>query len=193
LSIQNMVLGELIRRRGYGYGYELRDQLLEFSEALGYSDTAVYSALRALEREGLVRVVERAELVGSGRHAASRVYYKVTDEGIDRYHHWMASLPKKEPLREQVHMQLMSARSEDSRCLIEALADFEAQCREQLRHLMEHPLGSRSTRGRTVGVRLVNAALIAHLQAMMEWAQSSRRWLIAQLDPPAGVPGRRRP
>lgn len=193
LSIQNMVLGELIWRRGFGYGYELQDQLLEFSEALGYSGTAVYSALRALERQGLVRVVGRPAAVGAGRQAASRVYYEVTDEGVDRYRDWMASYPKKKPLREQVHMQLMSARRDDIPHLIEALADFERQCREQLRHLMEHPLGDRGARGRTPGATLVGDGLIAHLQAMMEWAQSSRRWLVAQLDGPTGVHGRRRP
>lgn len=52
MSIQNVVLGELIRRRGYGYGYEIRDQLGEISEVLGYSDTFVYAALDALARRG---------------------------------------------------------------------------------------------------------------------------------------------
>lgn len=52
MSVQNVVLGELIKRRGYGYGYELRDQMREFSEALGYSDTFVYAALLALGLRG---------------------------------------------------------------------------------------------------------------------------------------------
>jgi len=193
LSIQNMLLGELIRRRGYGYGYELRDQLSEFSEALGYSDTAVYSALKALEREGLVRIVQRDGPVGKGKQAESRVYYEVTDQGDHRFGDWMASIPKKKPLREQLHMQLMAARPEDIPHLIEALADFEEQCRDELRHLIEHPLGSRSARGRTPGVMLVGDALIAHMQALMEWAQRSRRALITQGEPATGVSGRRRP
>lgn len=193
LSIQNMLLGELLWRRGYGYGYELRDQLLELSEALGYSDTVVYSSLRALERQGLVRVVERDGPAGRSKQAESRVYYEVTDAGERRFRGWMTSIPKKRPLREQLHMQLMAARAEDIPHLIEALADFEQQCRDQLRHLMEHPLGQRSARGRTPGATLVGDALIAHLQAMMEWAQSSRRSLVAQLERPIGVRGRRRP
>jgi DNA-binding PadR family transcriptional regulator len=193
LSIQNMLLGELIWRRGYGYGYELRDQLSEFSEALGYSGTAVYSALKALEREGLVRVVERDGPVGKSKQAESRVYYEVTEQGKSRFRDWMASNPKKKPLREQLHMQLMAARAEDTPHLIEALADFEEQCRDELRHLIEHPLGNRSARGRTPGATLVGDALIAHMQAMMEWAQRSRRALVAQIEHSTGVSGRRRP
>lgn len=188
-----MLLGELIWRRGYGYGYELQDQLSEFSEALGYSDTVVYSSLKALERQGLVRVVERDGPVGRSKQAASRVYYEVTDRGDLRFRDWMGSIPKKKSLREQLHMQLMAARAEDIPHLIEALADFEQQCREELRHLIEHPLGNRSARGRTLGATLVGDALIAHVQAMMEWAQRSRRALVAQVEHPTGVPGRRRP
>ncbi|MBS1869654.1 MAG: helix-turn-helix transcriptional regulator [Actinobacteria bacterium] len=190
-----MLLGELIWRRGYGYGYELRDQLLEFSEALGYSDTAVYSALKALDREGFVRVVERDGPIGKSKskQAQSRVYYEVTDRGEVRFRDWMGSIPKKKPLREQLHMQLMAARADDIPHLIEALADFEQQCRDELRHLIEHPLGNRSARGRTPGAVLVGDALIAHMQAMMEWAQRSRRALVAQVEHPTGVSGRRRP
>lgn len=195
LSIQNMLLGELIWRRGSGsgYGYELRDQLLEFSEALGYSDTVVYSSLKALERQGFVRVVERDEPAARSKQAESRVYYEVTDRGEGQYQEWMASIPKKEPLREQLHMQMMAATPRDIPHLIEALVDFEQQCREQLRHLIEHPLGNRRARGRTPGATLVGDALIVHLQAMMEWAQRSRRSLVAEIEHPTGVPGRRRP
>lgn len=110
VSVQNVVLGELISRRGYGYGYELRDQLLEFTAALGYSDTVVYAALDALERRGLVRVVERdAEAVGGGRQASMRVYHEATDEGRTHFRDWMASTPKKAPLREELHRQLIAA------------------------------------------------------------------------------------
>jgi hypothetical protein len=66
-------------------------------------------------------------------------------------------------------------------------------CRDEVRHLIEQPLGNRSARGRTPGAMLVGDALIAHLQAMMEWAQSSRRSLVAQIEHPTGVSGRRRP
>lgn len=203
VSVQNVVLGELIKRRGYGYGYELRDQMREFSEALGYSDTFVYAALVALERQGLVSVIERGgEQAGSGRPAArtarsrqsaSRVYYEVTEAGRARYRDWMSGPPRKAPLREELHMQLMAAEPGDMPHLVEALQDFEEQCRVQLRLVMERPLGSRSPRANGIGATLVHDALVSHLQTSMEWAQRTRTALQNLLDHPAGAGGRRRP
>lgn len=203
MSVQNVVLGELIKRRGYGYGYELRDQMREFSEALGYSDTFVYAALVALERQGLVTVIERGEEQAAprrpgaraprSRQSASRVYYEVTDAGRERYRDWMRGTPRKTPLREELHMQLMAADPQDAPHLIEALRDFEEQCRVQLRHVMERPLGSHSRRGSAIGAILVHDALVSHLQTSMEWAQRTRVSLQNLLEHPTGVPGRRRP
>jgi DNA-binding PadR family transcriptional regulator len=203
VSVQNVVLGELIKRRGYGYGYELRDQMREFSDSLGYSDTFVYAALVALEKHGLVAVVERdvaqpgaphpARPRATSRQSASRVYYRVTDAGRRRYRDWMTGAPRKTPLREELHMQLMAADPEDVPHLIAALNDFEEQCRVQLRRAIDRPLGSRSPRGRTLGATLVHDALVSHLQTSMEWAQRTRAALQSLLAHPNGVPGRRRP
>ena len=202
VSVQNVVLGELIKRRGYGYGYELRDQMREFSEALGYSDTFVYAALVALERQGLVTVLER----GSGRpipparsaHAAlapirlSRLL-RGDERGREHIATGCAASARKSPLREELHMQLMAAEPEDAPQLIPVLHDFEEQCRVQLRQVMERPLGSRSPRGNAIGATLVHDALVSHLQTSMEWAQRTRTSLQNLLDHPTGVPGRRRP
>ena len=197
MSVQNVVLGELIKRRGYGYGYELRDQMREFSEALGYSDTFIYAALVALERQGLVAVVERdgerAAAPSRSRQSASRVYYEVTEAGRARYRDWMGGPPRKTPLREELLMQLMAADPEDVPQLIEALRDFEEQCRTQLSRIIERPLGSTPARRRPLGATFVHDALFAHLQTSMEWAQRTRAALQGLLDHPAGSTGRRRP
>lgn len=203
MSVQNVVLGELIKRRGYGYGYELRDQMRELSDALGYSDTFVYAALVALERQGLVSVVERdgehgdpgrpaARAARSGQ-SASRVYYEVTPAGRERYRGWIGTPPRKTPLREELHMQLMAADPEDVPHLIEALRDFEEQCRAQLRQLIDRPLGSQAAHARPLGAPFLQDALLAHLQTSMEWAQRTRASLQRLRDRAAGVPGRRRP
>jgi DNA-binding PadR family transcriptional regulator len=206
VSVQNVVLGELIKRRGYGYGYELRDQMREFAEALGYSDTFVYAALVALERQRLVTVVERDGGDGEradasrpvpprarSRQSASRVYYEVTDAGRRRYRDWMAAAPRKTPLREELHMLLMAADPEDAPQLVAALRDFEEQCRTQLRQIIDRPLGSQPGRARSVGAALVHDALVSHLQTSMEWAQRTRAALERLDHGPTGVPGRRRP
>jgi DNA-binding PadR family transcriptional regulator len=197
MSVQNVVLGELIKRRGYGYGYELRDQMREFSEALGYSDTFVYAALVALERQGLVAVVERegdrASDPPRSRQSASRVYYEVTHAGRERYRDWMSGAARKTPLREELHMQLMAADPQDVPHLIDALHDFEERCRRQFATLKERPLSSLPARARPLGAPLVHDALLSHLQTSMEWAQRTRTALQNLLDHPAGAPGRHRP
>lgn len=194
MSAQNVVLGELIGRRGYGYGYELRDQMQEFSDVLGYSPTFVYAALEALEKQGHVAVVPRGDdRSGGRRQKASRVYYEVTEAGLKHFREWMAGEPKKGSLREELHMQLLAAAPEDLPHMIDALGGFEEQCRAQLRQLIERPIGSRAARGRTPGATLVQDGMLTHLQTMMEWAQRSRRSLATLLEHPTGVPGRRRP
>lgn len=205
MSVQNVVLGELIKRRGYGYGYELRDQMREFSDTLGYSDTFIYAALVALERQGLVAVVERDGEQSAltnidprfraprSRQSASRVYYEVTTAGRKRYREWMSGPPRKAPLREELHMQLMAADPDDLPHLIDALGDFEEQCRGQLGQLIERPLGGHATQGRPLGATFVHDALFSHLQTSMEWAQRTRAALQNRLDHPAGTRGRRRP
>lgn len=190
MSVQNVVLGELIRRRGSGYGYELRDTLREFSELLGYSSTFVYACLSALEKRGFVRVLERE---GAAGQASARVYYEVTPAGARHFQRWMDTPPAKSPLREEMHLQLFEMEADDVPRLISFLTTFEEQCREQTRALMAEPFGTHSPSGRAIGAMLVNSGLIAHLQAMMEWAQQSRRALVNVMDHPPGARGRRRP
>lgn len=191
MSVTNVVLGELIARRGYGYGYELREQAFEFFRALGYSDTIVYAALEGMERRGLVRVVKRND--ASSRRGTPRVYYETTAEGRQHFRDWMASRPAKVPLREEVHMQLMEAEPDDLPQMIDALHAFEAQCRDQLLRLMERPLRKTVARASAPGVVLVQDGLTAHLQTMMEWAQRSRRALVNEVNRSTGAGGRRRP
>jgi DNA-binding PadR family transcriptional regulator len=189
------VLGALIRRRGsaYGYGYELRDQLMELTEALGYSDTIVYASLAALVRDGSVRVVEPENVSKRSRQAETRVYHEVTEVGERRFRAWMDSMPAKAPPREDVYQQLVAAQPEDVPHLIDAMRAFEDQCREQLRRLIERPLGRHAARSGTPGMALVQEGLLTHFQGMLEWAQRCVVSL-SNLDAQStGVPGRRRP
>jgi DNA-binding PadR family transcriptional regulator len=193
VSVQNVVLGELIGRRGYGYGYELLDQLREFLEVMGYSSTVIYPALEGLEKQGFVTVVDRDQGSAGGHQAKSRVYYEVTEAGRDHFREWKASAPKKTPLREELHMLLMAADVGDVPDLVKSVGDVEEQCREQLRQLMHRPLGSRTTHDEKLGATFIHDALLAHLQTTMEWAQRTRASLQSLVDHPSGVPGRRRP
>lgn len=191
MSVQNVVLGQLIGRPSYGY--ELRDRLRSlYSDVLGLSDGAVYAALGALARRGLVAAVEDAT-----RRPDQRVYYEITDDGIRHYREWKATAPRKAPLREELHLQLITATEEDVPALVEATRTFEDECRAQLRQLLERPLdgpAGSAIRGGAFGATLVQDAVVSHLQAMMEWAQRSRRALEGMGDAgPTGAQGRRRP
>lgn len=193
MSIQNVVLGELIWRRGYGYGYEVYDQVQELCEALGYSESIVYAALQGLARRGLIRVVDREAAVAGGRQASTRVYYAVTESGQRRFQRWMAAIPRKAPLREDLHMQLMEATTEDLPHMVDALTSLEEECREHLGVLLERPLRSGRAGHGAPGPQLVREGLILHYQATLEWVERSRRSLLNFLDGETGVPGRRRP
>jgi DNA-binding PadR family transcriptional regulator len=193
VSVQNVVLGELIRRRGYAYGYELLDQLRDLPEMLGYSDSVIYASLGGLEKKGFVKERSRGSAHAGTRQASTRVYYEVTAEGERHYREWMAEMPGKSPLREDLHLLLLSAGPADIPHLIGALIEFEEQCRKQLRGLVDRPLGTFHPENRSVGTVAVQDGLVSHLQTSMEWAQRTRRSLQNQCEHPAGVPGRHRP
>jgi hypothetical protein len=105
----------------------------------------------------------------------------------------MAERPRKVPLREELHMQLLSSDQEDTSALIVALVDFEQDCRDQLGRLVERPLGTNHIRGRSAGAVAVQDALVSHLQTSMEWAQRTRRGFERLMSGESSACGRRRP
>jgi DNA-binding PadR family transcriptional regulator len=195
VSVQNVVLGQLIRRRGYGY--ELAGRLREWADALELSDTAVYAALQRLEEKGLIEEVGRDGPRPGGRQSNMRVIFEATPEGREYFRRWMAATPRKMPLREELHMQLMVAEDGDMPALIEGLAQIEAECRESLARIIGSSFGTEPSalaRFSVFGAPLVQDGLISHLQATAEWAQRSRRALRNRLDEGStGVAGRHRP
>jgi len=191
VSVQNVVLGQLIQRRGYGY--DLADRLRAWTDALELSDAAIYAALRQLERKGLVVEAGRAEEArGASRQPTLRVIFEVTDAGRAHFRRWMSSVPSKMPLREELHMQLMLAEEDDVPALIDSLRRMEDDCRERLARLLATSFDAdRSSHVRIspFGAPLVHDALASHLQATLEWAQRTRRALGHRLE--AGARGRR--
>lgn len=195
MSVQNVVLGQLIRRRGYGY--ELADRLRDWTDALELSDAAIYAALRKLEERGLIVEVDRSERRRDGRQSGLRVIFEATDAGADYFERWMAATPRKMPLREELHMQMIVAEDEDVPALIESLRLMEAECRSALARILAMSFDtphSAHARISPFGAPLVQDGLTSHLQATMKWAQRSRRALQNRLDgATTGVPGRHRP
>jgi DNA-binding PadR family transcriptional regulator len=195
VSVQNVVLGQLIRHRGYGY--ELADRLRDWTDALELSEAAIYAALRKLQEKGLIEEVGRDEARTRGRQSGLRVIFDATDDGRAYFADWMAATARKAPLREELHMQLIVAEDDDVPALLESLRQMEEDCREGLaRVLAMSSLPQRSAHARIspFGVALVQDGLASHLQATMEWAQRSRRALLnRRLARATATPGRHRP
>lgn len=179
MSVQNVVLGQLIQRRGYGY--ELADRLRVWAGALQLSDAAVYAALRQLESKGLASEVGREKAGLSAGRRSPRVIFEATEKGRRHFDEWMASQPRKVPLREELHMQMLVAEDADVPHLIESLKAFERECRDNLARILALSLDIEASaahaRINPVGAMLVKDALASHLQATVEWAQRSRRSL----------------
>lgn len=193
--MQNVVLGQLIQHRGYGY--ELADRLRAWADALDLSDAAIYAALRNLAGKGLIVEAGRDGAARGSRQSHLRVIFEATPEGHSHFERWMAATPRKAPLREELHMQLMVAEEDDIPALVEGLRRMEDDCRLQLARIIGASFDARSSAHARIspfGAPLVQDALIAHLQATMEWTQRSRRALQRRLgDGATGVPGRHRP
>ncbi|HEY4279688.1 MAG TPA: helix-turn-helix transcriptional regulator [Conexibacter sp.] len=195
MSVQNVVLGQLIQHRGYGY--ELADRLKDWTDALELSEAAIYAALRKLQERGLIEEAGREEARTRGRQSALRVIFEATDDGRAYFSSWMAATARKAPLREELHMQLIVAEDDDVPALLESLVQMEEDCRETLARILAmsfDPERSAHARISPFGVVLVRDGLASHLQATIEWAQRSRKALLNRV--PAGataVPGRHRP
>ena len=195
MSVQNVVLGQLIRHRGYGY--ELADRLREWTDALELSEAAIYAALRKLQERGLIEEVGREEARSRGRQSGLRVIFEPTDAGREYFARWMAATARKAPLREELHMQLIVAEDADVPALLESLRRMEDDCRQGLARILamsSQPQRSAHARISPFGVALVQDGLAAHLQATMEWAQRSRQALLnRRLARVAASTGRHRP
>lgn len=176
MSVQNVVLGELVRRRGYGY--QLHDRLRELLiDVFGFSETVVYPALQALEKRGLIVEVDRAPSRRDDRWSNPRIIYEATPAGEQRYREWIAQPTKKTPLREELHLKLIGAGPADVPAIVRALDDVEDDCCKRLADISAHPLVERHPGGPqsgAFGAVLVQDALVAHLQTTLEWVERSR-------------------
>jgi len=192
--VQNVVLGELVRRRGYGY--QLHDRLRELlTDVFGFSETAVYPALQALEKRGLIVEVDRAPSRRDDRWSNPRIIYEATPAGVRFYREWIKQPIRKTPLREELHLKLIGAGPDDVPAMLDALDEVEDDCCRRIADIVARPLVERQPGGPGVnglGAVLVQDALVTHLQATLEWVERSRAAL-ANLMPPGKLEHGREP
>lgn len=166
-----------MRRRGYGY--QLHDRLRELlTDVFGFSETAVYPALQALEKRRLIVEVDRAPSRRDDRWSNPRIIYAATPAGERFYRDWIAQPTRKTFLREELHLKLIGAGPSDVPAMLAALDAVEDDCCRQLSEIVAHPLVERQPGGQGsgggFGAILVQDALVTHLQATLEWVERSR-------------------
>jgi DNA-binding PadR family transcriptional regulator len=177
LTASMAILGLVVQRADTVNGLGVR--LVERFPHAQWSRSVAHNSLPSLEKQGLVRLVERG-----AERALDR--YEATDDGIEEFRDWLrASSAAPLALRDAVHAKLELADEEDVPDLIAAIREEEEACaREfatassrlnvewQLRRLGSSPGSPRTPHATDLGGR-VRRALMTD-EAML-WGMRARR------------------
>lgn len=173
MALKHAVLALIAERRGYGY-----ELVQRFEERVGpgwrLNPSAIYPALDQLERDGLAASAVRHHAT----RRSPRVYYAATDAGLEALEIWQRTtdLPP-EPVRADLHLRLAFARAEHGSALADQLAAHERACTALLARYAgrrEQPAQARGGGGGAVATELLDAAVVARLQAELSWVREAR-------------------
>ena len=118
------MLGLVIEQPDHGFSLERR--LQERFAAARFAYSTAYSALRRLQKDGLVRVVE------AGDTAGEEVTYEATQQGVEHFRSWVRA-PSNAPVsREELHAKIALCEPRDLPRLIDAVHDEELACIAEL-------------------------------------------------------------
>jgi DNA-binding PadR family transcriptional regulator len=173
LSTKHVVLGLMAERQGYGY--ELQQRLGRRFGFLGISETAIYSLLTRMERDGLI--VETARRASPTARSAPRVTYTLTPDGEAEFRRWMVSPCDAATIREELHAKLIFSRPDDLPALIEMVERQEREFLAELQALARGPRHDPTDEHvpwSTVAALLVDDAQAARLEASIGWLQRAR-------------------
>lgn len=162
--LRGALLGLVLERPGNGG--ELTGRLKDrFGEAWRVSRQDVYRLLEGLEREGLLECGESSQ--------AGHLVYHPTELTARALTEWMASTQTREPPRLALQAKLAVATERDAPALIRALRHHEMECLALVQAL---PL-SVAEPGSVQALMRDSAreAMLARLQAEIQWAQDTRR------------------
>jgi DNA-binding PadR family transcriptional regulator len=136
LSAGEAVLGLVIERPARGSDLERR--LKERFGWARYSYSTAYSALRRLEKDGLVRAVE-ADPSDSGALA-----YEATAKGVDHFREWVRA-PTSTPIpREELHARIALCEPRDLPRLIDVVHSQELACIDELDRIRKRMLAGQA-------------------------------------------------
>ena len=136
------MLGLVIEQPDHGFSLERR--LQERFAAARFAYSTAYSALRRLQKDGLVRVVQADETAGE------EVTYEATQKGVEHFRNWVRA-PSSAPVsREELHAKIALCEPRDLPRLIDAVHTEELACIAELDRIRERMVAEqRLAAGRT--------------------------------------------
>lgn len=154
-----------------GGGGELTGRLQErFGESWQVDRRDVYRLLEGLVREGLLQCREQEQ---GGAGPATQLIYHATEQTSAALTEWMAAAQSREPPRLAIEAKLAVASERDAPALLRALRRHEMECLAIVRSLPS-PGGNPSS-AQALMRESARDAMLARLQAEIEWAQRARR------------------
>jgi DNA-binding PadR family transcriptional regulator len=136
------VLGLVIEQPDHGLSLERR--LEERFAAARFAYSTAYSALRRLQKDGLVRVVK------ADPSAGEEVTYEATQKGIEHFRNWVRAPTGAPVSREELHAKIALCEPRDLPRLIDAVHNEELACIGELDRIRERMVAeARLAAGRT--------------------------------------------
>lgn len=123
------MLGLVIEQPDRGFSLERR--LAERFGPARFAYSTAYSALRRLQKDGLVRAVQ------ADPSAADEVTYEATPEGVEHFRHWVRAPTSVPVLREELHARIALCEPRDLPCLIDVVHSEELACIAELDRIRE--------------------------------------------------------
>lgn len=201
MSAKIAVLGLVIEEPGPPH--RLTAKLRQRLASAEFVDSNVYSALARLEREGLVRAVERSTPVKGGARLAavpdvdddsglratvrrtpgsrseSRVF-EATPAGVQRFEEWLLGSSCAPPLRDELHMKVALCQPHNLPRLIELVYGQELVCLgrvQELRRAFERMQPPSPNRWSGLVLVHVRDAELSFWDARLTWLQGVRESL----------------
>jgi DNA-binding PadR family transcriptional regulator len=142
LSAGEAVLGLVIERPDHGFSLERR--LEERFSAARFAYSTAYSALRRLQKDGLVRVAQADHTAGE------EVIYEATQKGVEHFRNWVRAPTSAPVSREELHAKIALCEPRDLPRLIDAVHTEELACIAELDRIRERMVAEqRLAAGRT--------------------------------------------
>ncbi len=174
MAAKHVVLGLIVKRPDYGYSLMQR-----FREGFGdaeFAESIIYSALDALEREGLIEPVAERRVATGKRREKGRVLYGATRRGVAEFDGWMTGPSPRAPMRDELRMKLALCQPHHVPALIDAAWAQEQRCLDRLKQLQSAEgvaLDDCSTLAEGLEALLLDAD-VAFLQTTIEWLRRAR-------------------